>query len=524
MEKKPFIGSFTGFLYVGEEKAEFDGKKLVSYYAKPYCSNPNAAIENCIEFRTNQLIIRDVHSPDGEQYDCIWGQEDIESLLDKLGTVSDYHIEKVCCGTIRQLVIPSVCIGIADDAFDDCPKLKKMIYFGNELPILKNQSISIVGVSDYTYHDYDESDEYASSYYTHIGVHQIYDPDTECVIGCFISGECREIDRNDIEDAKWVFFWSRTVQIEENAIDKDAGIIGFSGSTAEAYANSHGNCFSSLDDVSFDPARLQKGITIEGDMISAKGQVYLRLTGLQQNQLAETVPGTRLKLFCEPDEMNAMRVVFRNAETGEFCGLLANRAAYTAAYLMKQGYLEFTDAVTEENGYLMATILWHEPLSEQVKLQLHLAELISNYPPYIRNLLERERDNEMVFSSVVMTAQMSSDEKKLLTDSIMLLNETDNRLSCAMARRLRSSTETGNVLSAFQYTDNNRYVIAGSSLELAVNKKTTELTCLSGDEPIALTEAEMKFAQIYVNHYRQIYHLPPIKFMNNNGGDEYGTV
>ena len=524
MEKKPFIGRFTGFLYIGEEKAEFDGEMLVSYYAKPYCSVQNLSPENCIEFREDKLTLRDVHSPDGEQYDCIWEQEDIESLLDKLGMVSAYQIKRICCGMIKQLVIPSSCMGIADDAFDDCPKLKKLICFGNERSILSNRSISIVGANDYIYHDYDDSDEYASSYYTHIGVHQIYDPDTECVIGCYISGECREIDQNDIEDAKWVFFWSRTVQIEEDAIDKDAGIIGFSGSTAEAYANSHGNRFSSLDDVSFDPARLPKGITIEGDTVSAKGQVYLRLTGLQQNQLAETVPGTRLNLFYEPDEMNAMRVVFRNAETGEFCGLLANRAAYTAAYLMKRGYLQFTDAVTEENGYLTATILWHEPLSEQVKRQLHLAVLISNYPPYIRNLLERERDNEMVFSSIVMTAQMSSDEKKLLTDSIMLLNETDNRLSCAMARRLRSSTETGNVLSAFQFTDNNRYAIPNPSFELAVNKKTSELTCLSGDEPIALTEAEMKFAQIYVNHYRQIYHLPPIKFMNNNGGDEYGTV
>ena len=26
MKKKPFIGRFTGFLYVGEEKAEFDGE------------------------------------------------------------------------------------------------------------------------------------------------------------------------------------------------------------------------------------------------------------------------------------------------------------------------------------------------------------------------------------------------------------------------------------------------------------------------------------------------------------------
>lgn len=524
MKKKPFIGMFTGFLYIGEEKAEFNGEMLVSYYAKPYCSDPNTVPENCIEFREDKLTLRDVRSPDGEQYDCIWEQEDIESLLDKLGAVSAYQIQKICCGTLRRLVIPSGCMGIADDAFDDCPKLQTILCFGDDLPVLSDSSISVVEAYDYRYHDYEDSDAYASSYYTHIGVHQMYDPDSEQLIGCYISGECREMDRNDIEDAKWVFFWSRTVQIAEDAIDKDAVIIGFSGSTAEVYARAHGNSFSSLDDVNFDPARLSKGITIEEDTVSARGQICLRLTGLQKNQLAETVSGTRLQLVCEPDDMNAMRVVFRNAQTGEFCGLLANRAAYTAAYLMKRGYLEFTDAVTEVNGYLTATILWHEPLTEQVMRQLHLTELISNYPPYIRTLLERERDNEMVFSSAVITAQMNAGEKKLLTDSIMLLNETDNRLSRAMARRLRSSMESGNVLSAFQYTDDNRYVIPGSSFALTVDKKTSELTCLSGEEPIVLTEAETKFAQMYINHYRQIYLLPPIQFKNVNGGDEHGTV
>lgn len=328
----------------------------------------------------------------------------------------------------------------------------------------------------------------------------------------------------DVGDAKWVFIWSRTVQIEEGAMDKNVSIIGFSGSTAEAYAHSHGNQFSLFDDATYDLTKLPDGITVKEGRITAKGQVYLRLTGLQTNQLAEIVPGTRLDMVCEPDDMNAMRVIFRNAETGEFCGLLANRAAYTAVYLMQCGYLEFTDAVAEENGYVTANVLWDEPLTEAIRYQLHLAGLIHDYPPYIRTLLEKERDNEMVFSSALMTAQMSAGEKKLLTDSIMLLNETDNRLSRAMARRLRSSMESGNVLSAFQYTDDNRYIIAGSPFALTVDKKTSKLTCLSGDEPIALTGAEAKFVQMYINHYRQIYHLPPIRFQNVNGGDENGTV
>ena len=149
MKKKPFIGRFTGFLYIGEEKAEFDGETLVSYYTKPYCSDPNTALENCIEFNENKLTIRDVRSQNDEQYDCIWEQEDIESLLDKLGMVSAYQIKRICCGTIKQLVIPFVCMGIADDAFDDCPKLKKIVCFGNEHPSLNNSTISVVDAYAY---------------------------------------------------------------------------------------------------------------------------------------------------------------------------------------------------------------------------------------------------------------------------------------------------------------------------------------------------------------------------------------
>ena len=107
MKKKPFIGRFTGFLYIGEEKAEFDGETLVSYYAKPYCTG-SADVPNCIEFRNDKLVIRDVHSPDSEEFDCIWEQEYIESLLDKLGMVSAYQIKRICCGTIKQLVMHSM--------------------------------------------------------------------------------------------------------------------------------------------------------------------------------------------------------------------------------------------------------------------------------------------------------------------------------------------------------------------------------------------------------------------------------
>lgn len=115
-------------------------------------------------------------------------------------------------------------------------------------------------------------------------------------IGCYIDGGCKEVDRNDVEDAKWVFFWSRKVPIEEGAIDKDVEIIGFTGSTAETYAHAHGNRFSVIDDLTYDLTKLPNGITIEDDTIAAKGQVYLRLTGLQNTQLAETVPGTHLEL------------------------------------------------------------------------------------------------------------------------------------------------------------------------------------------------------------------------------------
>ncbi len=34
MNNKPFIGKFSGFLFIGEEKAEYNEKLLISYYAK----------------------------------------------------------------------------------------------------------------------------------------------------------------------------------------------------------------------------------------------------------------------------------------------------------------------------------------------------------------------------------------------------------------------------------------------------------------------------------------------------------
>ena len=511
MEKKPFIGQFSGFMFIGEEKAEFEGKTLISYYAKPYCTDQNTIVENCIEFKDDKLVIRDVHSPDGERYDCIWEQEDIESLLDKLGMVSAYRIEIISCDSIIQLLIPSDCRGIAEGAFDDCPNLKKLICLGEDLPVLNNTSVSIRCVQTYA--------EYEEAYQCHNGVHWINVPGSEQIVGCYINGSCEAIDRNDVEGLKWVFFWSRTVVIKDGAIDADAEIVGFSGSTAEMYADKHGNRFSSID-ARYDETRLPEGIKIENGMLHAKGHVYLRLTGITDTQLAAIKPGTNLCLSCEPDEMNMMRVVFRNAETGEFCGLLANRAAYTAAYLMKRGYLEFSDAITENKGYVTATILWKEPITEPVRRLLRIMDLIKGQPSYFRILLECERDSGMKFVSALDVLNMSADEKKLTTDSIMTLVETDNCLSYAVAHRLSNN----NFLSAFQYTANNRYAIPYSSFELIVDKKTSTLTCLSFGEPIELTATEESFAQIYINHYRQIYNLPPIQFKNVHGGGENGTV
>ena len=200
---------------------------------KPYCGNGNEVPENCIELKNCCLTIRDVRSPTGEEYDCIWEQEDIESVLDKLGKAAAYTIKKVSCDSVTQLVIPSVCMAVAWNAFDECSALRELICFGEILPELKNSSVKVVGAEEYI------RDLGAVIY--HEGIERIYTEPGYVLTGIIITSKCTEISENDIRDSKRVFFHNRDAFIERGSITPSALIIGFSDSTAEEYARKNGN-------------------------------------------------------------------------------------------------------------------------------------------------------------------------------------------------------------------------------------------------------------------------------------------
>ncbi len=516
MKKKPFIGRFTGFLYIGEEKAEFDGETLVSYYAKPYCTG-SADVPNCIEFRNDKLVIRDVHSPDSEEFDCIWEQEDIESLLDKLGMVSAYQIKRICCGTIKQLVIPSVCMGIADDAFDDCPKLKKIVCFGNEHPSLNNSTISVVDAYAYQYSDYDSSDDYAPPIITQKGV-RVFSIETEGMeFGCIISEGCEYIN------AKYAYphmiFANRTVTIEKYSLCQNTVLYGFSDSSAEKYAKQHNIPFRLIDSTDFDPRALPKNVRIKDGILHASGRVCLRLNGLTDKQLSEVPVGETLELVPEPDTMTNLRLVFRSKETGETFGLLTYRAGYTASYLMQKGYLKFDGIVTEKNGYVTASVLWQEPMTEQTKQQLHFYQQMLSCYPKAKNLFAEEPCFVPFFSPALQVAAMDSEPGSQTAEpnKIAELFEPGNRLSFYSMRCIHS---IGAALSTLRYNDQERYCIVGSPFALSVDA-ARKITCYEDEKQTALSPAEEAYACIYIDQYRKIYNLPPLF---TNGGEQNGTV
>jgi hypothetical protein len=127
MEQKPFRGKYSGFLMIGEEKAEYNGKKLINYYAKPYCNNADA-VEKCIELFDGKLMIRDVKSPESEQYSCIWEKEDVESAIDRIiKSAGEITLAELSCGSICKLVVPSKCKVKSGDAFENSPVLNEII-------------------------------------------------------------------------------------------------------------------------------------------------------------------------------------------------------------------------------------------------------------------------------------------------------------------------------------------------------------------------------------------------------------
>lgn len=387
------------------------------------------------------------------------------------------------------------------------------------MPELSNNDIRAVQAGQYVNDGFDGDD----------GVELLYDYSSEemywssrKIFGVYVSKECKILTHDDVADNKWVFIWNRNVKIQPGAIKKDATILGFQGSTAEQYAKENGNKFQTLDTTTYNPNAFF-GIKIENGTLIAKGETYLRLNGLSQTQLEKIEPNEKLVAAHEPDKMNSMRVVFRSSDTGEFRGVMANRAAFTAAYLMSQGYLSFENILTEKNGYLTADILWREPVTEQIERALHFLEITRNCPKDFWNRFHNEREYIQYILPFDLLREMKRDGNKLMTNSIISLFETGNRLSYAAEEIIRISLSSGTVLTPLIYTDGEYYAFENTPYILSVESKNMELSCYEDGKLMKMTPDEEKFAKNCINHYRQIYNLPPI-FENYYGGDENGTV
>ena len=130
MEKIAFRGKMSGFLMIGEEHTEYEGTNLISYYAKPFCTRSENSVPNCIEYENGEVTIRDVRSPESDEYHCLWEQADIESALDRLGAETKYIIKEISCEQITELILTTACQGIRSDAFTGSRNLYKLICIG----------------------------------------------------------------------------------------------------------------------------------------------------------------------------------------------------------------------------------------------------------------------------------------------------------------------------------------------------------------------------------------------------------
>lgn len=92
-----------------------------------------------------------------------------------------------------------------------------------------------------------------------------------------------------------------------------------------------------------------------------------------------------------------------------------------------------------------------------------------------------------------------------------------------MEEIIRISLSSGTVLTPLIYTDGEYYAFENTPYILSVESKNMELSCYEDGKLMKMTPDEEKFAKNCINHYRQIYNLPPI-FENYYGGDENGTV
>ena len=362
---------------------------LVSYSARPYSGSEK--VENCISFDEDDfLIIRDVKSPAGSEYDCIWDREDIESAMDRIGKERRFYIQKISCSNITKLTLPSACEGFEDNAFDGCKNLEILNCFcdAEELP-----NISVYSVYEHINEDPEEdltSENIDSEFVneiksgaadfkratTFLANTPVITPNLvtcyyhETVYDRFIvSISTKEIHTGSILFGKWVFIPLKDMLIEKN-----------------------GNPFTALD------GEIPKSCipyTVKGKNIVFRKKIDLVISGLTKGQEKE-LNGKKL-IAVAGSENNPLRIGFEAADTHEFAGVLKTLHTALASFNMKNGYLKLENCIFSEPGIVTCDLVFFEPHSEAGDRWFYILSLIEINTIEIRMALQKSKDLDIKF-------------------------------------------------------------------------------------------------------------------------------
>lgn len=409
MEKNTFMGQYSGFLKIGAEEVEKD-PELISYSARPYSGSEK--VENCISFDEDDfLIIRDVKSPAGSEYDCIWDREDIESAMDRIGKERRFYIQKISCSNITKLTLPSACEGFEDNAFDSCKNLEILNCFcdAEELP-----NISVYSVYEHINKDPEEdltSENIDSEFVneiksgaadfkrstTFLANTPVITPNLvtcyyhETVYDRFIvSISTKEIHTGSILFGKWVFIPLKDMLIEKNGIAKDVPIFALSGGSIEEYAKKNGNQFTALDG-EIPPGCLP--YTIKNNNIEIHKKTDFLITKDTNDQ--EKAANVEKYIGISSSKDTLLQISFETTDTGEFIG----------EFKAKIGLKTENDFMKIEDILLKSTVetgdlIFVEPHSEACDRWFYILSLIDideNNIKALKSVLQNSEDLDIEF-------------------------------------------------------------------------------------------------------------------------------
>lgn len=395
MEKNTFMGQYSGFLKIGAEEVEKD-PELISYSARPYSGSEK--VENCISFDEDDfLIIRDVKSPAGSEYDCIWDKEDIESAMDRIGKKRSFCIKKISCSNITKLSLPSACKGLYDTAFDGCENLCSIFCFDHNTKMMIDPAHNFTEddlQKEYTSENIqpklvneikNNTDNFNHStcifhrsifFFENTPVIKPYDVICYCDGNVYdrfvVSAATKEIHTGSILFGKWVFIPLKDMLIEKN-----------------------GNPFTALD------GEIPKSCipyTVKGKNIVFRKKIDLVISGLTKGQ-EEELNGKKL-IAVAGSENNPLRIGFEAADTHEFAGVLKTLHTALASFNMKNGYLKLENCIFSEPGIVTCDLVFLEPHSEACDRWFYILSLIDideNNIKALKSVLQNSEDLDIKF-------------------------------------------------------------------------------------------------------------------------------